>query len=193
MNTPPTPSGSLGYLTRVAHDLGVVTWVGGSLFGKLALNNAVKLIPDQNDRGRVTNAAYGAYNPINTIALGAAGAGWLASRLTETRPDKLTGTERKLASVKDALMAASVVTGAATGIEHARLARQAPDGAVALDDPTTPSADTPPAAAGIARRIGTLTTINIAAGLGVAAVTAVMAQLEHSRPPARRALLRRSH
>jgi uncharacterized membrane protein len=193
MKTSPTPSGTLGYFTRVAHDLGVVTWVGGSLFGKLALNNAVKLIPDQHDRGRVTNAAYGAYNPINTVAVGVAGAGWLASRLTETRPDKLTATERKLASAKDALMATSVVTGAATGIEHLRLAHQEPNGAVALEDPTTPSADTPPTAAGIARRIGTLTSVNILAGLGVAAVTAVMAQLEHSRPPARRAFLRRSH
>ncbi len=89
-------------------------------------------------------------------------------------------------------MGAAVLTGVATGLSHAKLAKQAPGGAVALEDPTTPSSDTPSPAAGIVKRIGVLTTANIAAGIGVAAVTAVMAQLEHSRPPARR-MLRRSH
>ncbi|HEX8103356.1 MAG TPA: hypothetical protein VF533_12140 [Solirubrobacteraceae bacterium] len=192
MTPPPTPSGSLGYATRVAHDIGLATWLGGALFGKLAFNRSVRLIPDQHDRGRVTNAAYGAFNPINTAALGTAAAGWAAARLTETRPDKLTGTEKSLATAKDVLMGLAVATGAATGLSHAKLAKQAPGGAVALEDPTTPSSETPSPAAGLVKRIGVLTSANIAAGLGLAAVTAVMAQLEHSRPPARR-MLRRSH
>jgi len=193
MTPPATPSGLLGYTTRIAHDLGLAAWLGGSLFGKLAFNGSVKLIPDERDRGRITNAAYGAYNPVNTAALGAAAAGWLAARATETRPDKLTSAERSLATAKDILLGTAVVTGAATGIEHARLARQAPEGAVVLEDPTTPSGATPPAAAKILNRIGALTTANIASGIGVVAVTAIMAQLEHSRPPLRRAVLRRSH
>ena len=191
-NSLPSPSGALGISTRIVHDVGLAAWVGGSLFGKLAFNPSVKLIPDEATRGRVTNATYGAYNPINAAALAVAAGGWVAARGTEARPNYLTGTEQILATVKDVLLGVGVVSGVLTGVDHLRLGRQGPDGAVPVEDPTTPAADTPSTAASILRRLGVVTSINIASGIGVIAITAAMAQLEHSRPPVKRALLRRS-
>lgn len=178
--------------TRVAHDVGLAAWLGGAMFGKFALNPSVRVVSEKSDRGRVTNTAWAAYNGINTLALGAVALGWAGSRLTETRPDRLSDHERTLAKVKDALTLAGLVTGVATGVQGARLAAQAPDGAVPIESGTVPASETPKKAASLQRSIGLLGNLNILAGAGVVAVNALLSQAAHSRPPLRRALLRRS-
>ena len=77
-------------------------------------------------------------------------------------------------------------------MEGARLARQAPDGAVPVQTGTKPAADTPPQAAQIQRRIAVLGSLNIASGVALVAVNAVLTQMNHSRPAMRRALTRSS-
>jgi len=185
-------SDSVARATRAAHDIGLAAWLGGSMYGKFALNPAVSVIDDKTDRGKVTNAAWNAYNAVNTAALGAAAAGWAAARATETRPDRLSDTEQKLSLAKDALMSAAVITGIATGVQGGRLAKQAPDGAVPMETGTKPAPETPPQAAKLQRSIEGLSNLNILSGLALVAVNAIIAQVNHSRPPAKRALLRRS-
>ena len=87
-------------------------------------------------------------------------------------------------------MAAAVVTGVGSGVQGARLARQAPDGAVPVATGTRPAAETPQKAAKIQRSLGILGTLNIASGVALVAVNGVLAQTNHSRPAARRALTR---
>ncbi len=41
-------SDRLAYFTRAAHDLGLATWFGGSMFGKFAHNPSVQAISDQS-------------------------------------------------------------------------------------------------------------------------------------------------
>jgi len=185
------PQGPTAHVTRVAHDVGLAAWVGGSLFGRLAFNRGVTNISDTAERGKVTNATYAAYNPVNALGLGAAASGWLAARATETRGGKLTGTEHALSTAKDALMSVAVLSGVATVIQHIRLARQGEDGRVPLEAPLTPAPETPPAAAKLQGSINKLTSVNILSGLAIVAVNAVIAQFDHSRPPLRRALFRR--
>lgn len=57
---------------------------------------------------------------------------------------------------------------------------------------TKPAAETPPAAAKAQRTLAGLGLTNIASGVGLVIVNALMAQREHSRPPLRRSLFRRS-
>ncbi len=177
---------------QVAHDVGLAAWLGGAMFGKFAHNPSLVRISSRSERGAVANAAWTGYNVVNAAGLGAAAAGWGAARLTETHPSKLTGLEEVLSRVKDGLMAAAVVSGIANGVQGARLARQAPDGAVPIETGTKPAAETPPKAAKIQRSIGVLGNLNIGSGVALVAVNAVLAQMNHSRPPAKRALLRSS-
>jgi hypothetical protein len=177
---------------RAAHDWGLASWLGGSMFGKFALNPSVTQISDHRERGKVVNAAWNGYNLINTVSLGAVAAGWFASRLTETHPTRLSDRERDLAKAKDGLTIAALLTGAASGIEGARLAKAEPEGAVPIERGTVPAEDTPKSAARIQRMLGGLGTANIASGVGLVVVNAMLAQANHSRPPLRRALLRRS-
>ena len=52
-----TTSTALANAARAVHDVGLAAWVGGSLYGKFAMNPAVELIEKKTDRGRVVNAA----------------------------------------------------------------------------------------------------------------------------------------
>ena len=187
-----TTSDALANTTRALHDVGLAAWLGGSMFGKFALNPAVGRISDKADRGKVVNAAWNGYNAVNTIGLGAVALGWLGARVTETRNGQLSDRERALSRAKDALVATAVVTGVVNGVEGARLARQAPAGAVPIEDGTTPAPETPPAAASIQKRLRLLGDVNIVIGVALAAVNAVLAQQNYSRPPLKRGVLRRA-
>jgi hypothetical protein len=189
---PMTVSDTVANTTRAAHDVGLAAWLGGAAFGKYALNPSLARIPDHADRGSVANAAWNGYNAINAAGLGAAALGWGAARFTEARPANLSGREKALSTAKDGLMAAAVLTGIANGVQGARLAKQAPNGAVPIETGTKPAADTPVTAAKIQRSLGTLGNLNILTGVALVAVNAVLAQTNHSRPATRRALTRSS-
>jgi hypothetical protein len=187
-----TVSDSLANSTRAAHDVGLAAWLGGAMFGKFAHNPSLTRISSHAERGSVSNAAWNGYNAINAAGLGAAAIGWTAARFTETKPANLSGTERALSSAKDGLMAAAVLTGIASGVQGARLAKQAPDGAVPVETGSTPAPETPPKAARIQRSLGVLGSANIVAGIALVAVNAILAQTNHSHPAKKRTLRRSS-
>jgi hypothetical protein len=162
------------------------------MYGKFALNPAVRQIDDKRERGKVVNAAWNGYNLINSVSLGAVAAGWFASRLTETRPDRLTERERKLALAKDGLTLAALGTGIASGVQGSKLAGQAPEGAVPVEAGNKPASETPAEAAKAQRSLNALGLANIGAGVSLVIVNALLAQAGHSRPPLKRSLLRRS-
>jgi len=183
---------TLAEAARAAHDWGLASWLGGSMYGQFALNPSVARISDPRERGKVVNAAWNGYNAINALSLGAVALGWFASRFTETRPDRLTDRERGLAKAKDSLTLAALGTGVASAVQGARLAKAEPEGAVPVERGTKPAQETPKGAARIQRSLAALGAANIASGVGLVVVNALLAQAGHSRPPLRRALLRRS-
>ncbi len=189
---PTTVPDTFAYAARAAHDVGLAAWLGGAMFGKFAHNPSLARISVHAERGAVANAAWSGYNAINVAGLGAAAFGWTTSRLTETADVNLTSTERSLSRAKDVLMAASVATGLLSAVQAARLAKQAPDGAVPVETGTVPAPETPPTAARIQRSLGLLGNLNIAAGASLVAVNAFLAQTNHSHPAKRRALTRSS-
>jgi len=63
-----TVSTTLATTTRAAHDVGLAAWLGGSMFGKFALNPSLEKIASHTERGSVANAAWHGYNPINALA-----------------------------------------------------------------------------------------------------------------------------
>ncbi|MBA2581654.1 MAG: hypothetical protein H0V03_12545, partial [Thermoleophilaceae bacterium] len=65
-----TTSDSLANATRALHDIGLAAWLGGSMFGKFALNPAVRLAQDKSDRGKIVNGAWNGYNAVNSLGLG---------------------------------------------------------------------------------------------------------------------------
>src|SRR3712207_8669831 len=64
---------------KVAHDLGLSTWFGGTLFGQVSLNPAVSGISDQRERGRVLNEAWARFQAANLPAMLSTLLGWQRS------------------------------------------------------------------------------------------------------------------
>jgi hypothetical protein len=183
---------TLANATRAVHDVGLAAWLGGAMFGKFAHNPALRQISDKRERGKVANAAWNGYNLVNALGLGGAAAGWAAARVTEANPARQTKPERILSTAKDVLMGTALLTGVANFVQGARLARQGPEGAVPVETGVVPAPETPPKAAKIQKSLGVLGTANVATGIALVATNAVLAQVNYSRPAARRALLRRS-
>jgi len=69
---------------KVAHNLGISAWFGGTLFGQVSLNPTVSSISDRSERGRVLNEAWARFQAVNLPAVLSTLLGW---RLGGVRED----------------------------------------------------------------------------------------------------------
>jgi hypothetical protein len=185
------PSVPLSRVGRAAHDLGLAGLLGGNLFGRLALHPSVTEISDQEERGKVINAAWRRYGTVNSLSLLAVASGWAGARAAEARDHRLSPEERRLARAKDVLVGVVAVTGVATAVEGVRFARSAPNGAVPMRDGDHAAVNATPESARRKRRLNVLGTAGLAAEVALVGVNAALGQENFRRPPARRFLIRR--
>ncbi len=140
----------------------------------------------------MANAARNAYNVVNLISATAVGLGHLAGRLTELPQTNLSERERPLVRAMDVLTLTGVATGVLSAIQGARLAKQAPGGAVLVETGTRPAAETPPPVRRLQRSIDVLGFVNLLSGIGLVTSTGLLWRSAMSRAPVRRALRRRA-
>jgi hypothetical protein len=69
---------------KVAHDIGLSTWFGGTFFGQVSLNPTVSSISDEGERGRVLNEVWARFQGANLPAMLSTLFGW---RLGGVRED----------------------------------------------------------------------------------------------------------
>jgi hypothetical protein len=188
MTSIPAPSVPLSQVGRAAHDIGLAGLLGGNLFGRLALHPSVTHISDKAERGQVVNAAWRRYGAVNSVSLLAVVSGWLGARVNEAAPRQLSSAERRLAVAKDALVGAVTLSGLATAIQGVRFARQAPAGAVPLEDGDHTAAEATQAQQRMKRRLNALGLVSLAAEIGLTGVNAALNQQSFRRPPSRRVL-----
>lgn len=185
-------SDSVQDVNQVLHNVGMAAWVGGALFGRVAHNPSLSRISSHAERGAVANAAWNAYNVVNAAALTAVGLGHVGGRLTELRSSNLSARERPFVRAMDAFTAVGLATGVVSALQGARLARQAPGGAVPVETGTAPAPETPATAARIQKSLNVLGLVNVASGIGLVAATGLYWRSAASRPPLTRALRRRA-
>ncbi len=133
-------AGNQNTIARTLHDLGLGAWFGGSLMGALALNRAASEVKDPSERGRVANAGWGRWTPVNLGAIAAYVVG--AIQLTRANKGRLAGQR----GVGRLSMAKTVVTGMAlayTAYGRALGQRVMSQGDVPVQDGTTPLPETP--------------------------------------------------
>lgn len=182
---PPVPLSQVG---RAAHDIGLAGLLGGNMFGRLALHPSVTQISDKTERGKLVNASWRRYGTVNSLSLLAVITGWLGARAGEAAPGQLSKAERRLAAAKDALVGVVTVTGVATAIEGVWFSKQAPGGAIPLDDGDHTAAEASDEQRRAKRRLNALGLASLAAEISLVAVNAALAQQGFRRPPRRRAL-----
>jgi hypothetical protein len=98
-----------------AHDVGLAAAIGGTLYGRAALEPALHEIADPAERDRVATTAWQRFSWLNLAAHGVFAATWFIGR------SMLSGREvsrpaRGLTRLKDGLVVAGLVTGIGTAV-----------------------------------------------------------------------------
>ncbi len=102
---------------KVAHDLGLSTWFGGTLFGQVSLNPAVSTINDERERGQVLNVAWARFQAVNLPAVLSTLLGWRLGGVrddSQLRAPALTRTKDILLGGAAFNTVASALLGAST-------------------------------------------------------------------------------
>lgn len=144
----------------VAHDLGLATAIGGTVFGKTALQPALHEIGERASE-RVSDEAWRRFGWINLAAHGVIAASWFVGRAMVSGRSVSRGA-RRMTTVKDAIVIASVATGVATVVLGRLLSKRIRD---------QPERDH----RALERTVGALGTANLVADLGIGAITTVLA------------------
>jgi hypothetical protein len=126
---------------RVAHDLGLATWFGGSLMGAVGLNPAAKQASSANERIEVANAGWARWTPVNAVGIAAYTVG--GAVLTWANKGRLAA-QSGVGSATMAKNAVSLAALAATGYSRVLGQRLMDHEKVPAKDGTTPVEDTPP-------------------------------------------------
>ena len=164
-----------------AQDISLAALIGGNLFGRVAMNPALRQITDKAERGKVLNRSWRRYGTVNSLALAGLVGGWLPARRDELGALWVSRGERTLVLTKDIAVATVVVTGLASAAGGVGFARTAPDGAVPIDSGHDPAPETPTAAARLKRLVNALGALNLAAEVGLVAINVAMVQRRTSR------------
>ena len=170
-------------LGRVAHNLGISAWFGGTLFGQVALNPTVSSIANRGERGRVLNEAWARFNAANLPAMLSTLVGWRLGGVREDSELRAPGLTR----AKDLLLGGAAFNTLASAVLGATVASQSPRGFVPVRSGTKPAPDTPPRAA-LAQR---LLLISGNGSLTLLAAAVVVSGLIEAAPPKPRGLLSR--
>ncbi len=165
-------------IAKIAHNLGLATWFGGTVFGQVALNPTVSRISDKSERGRVLNESWGRFNAVNFVALVAAVLSWRAGGLKADAELRAPG----LARLKNLSLGGAAVAAIASGVMGARVAKQASEGETPVESGTQPAPETPEEAATSQRTIALAGTSSIAL---LALVIGISAVIETNAPKPR--------
>src|SRR5215510_253475 len=93
-----------------AHEIGLATAVGGTVFGRAALQPALRDIADPEDRNSVSTGAWRRFSWLNLAAHGVVAATWFTGR-SMLSGREVSGMARTLTRIKDGLVIASLATG----------------------------------------------------------------------------------
>lgn len=138
---------------RTMHDVGLAAWFGGSLMGAIGLNAAAGVVDDPKQRGRVANAGWDRWTPVNAAAIGAhllGAAGLLAANRDRVRDQQ---------GVAGSSVVKTVLTGLAVGVTaYSRIqgAKVSKAGDVRVAAGTEPRPETPADVAEAQRRLSLL-------------------------------------
>lgn len=144
----------------VAHDVGLATSIGGSLYGKAAFHPALaEAVRDTDERRLAADAAWRRFGWINLAAHAAYAVPWLIGR-TMLSGREASGAARQLTLAKDILVGVSLVSGIASVLLGRLLGKKVQR----RED-----------AAQLNRAVGVVGAVNLAANVGVLGTTALLA------------------
>ena len=164
-----------------AHDVGLATAVGGTLYGRAALEPALHEIADPIERDRVSTAAWQKFSWINLAAHGVVAATWFVGRAMLSGRE-VSGPARSMTRIKDGLVIASLVTGIGTAVLGRMLGQCARRGEGPAQVREAGGTARGERTVALQRAVGGLGIANLIANIATLGITAALA-MEGSRSP----------
>jgi hypothetical protein len=127
-------------VSRSLHDLGLAAWFGGTLANAVALNAAAGEAADQSSTGRVANAGWDRWTPVNAAAIGAHLAGSAVLLGGNTDRLKMQQGVATMSIVKTSLTVAALAVTAYSRILGRKVSKHRD---VPVESGTEPSVATP--------------------------------------------------
>jgi uncharacterized membrane protein len=169
------PGSALSTAAWIAHDLGTAIGVGGSLFGRVALEPSVRNVRDQEERGKLLLEAWRRFGVVQMGALAVMAATWYAGRSRLGGAAVGGRASRGLVIAKDVLVGATVASAVGAAVTGNLNARERRNQDVPINDRGEVAPNAPPAARRLGRVTDAFGLANLLAGVGVVAVTAILA------------------
>ena len=161
-------------ITRAIHDVGNALWWGGTLMGTLAMNTAVEVLDDPEERGKMVDEGWARFQPY-------AAAGLTASVITHVLmrrnpPRRASESYKTTARVKDGLLVAAVVSSIASlALGEYSTHYDSPDAYTPMESATTPTEDTPEPVEQAQKGLSVSSWAQLLSGLGIFITTAMLA------------------
>lgn len=157
------------------HDVGLAAAIGGTLFGRTALQPALSEIASAAERDMVSADAWQRFSLINLVAHGAMAATWFVGR-NMLSGREVTVTARRLTKVKDGLIVASLITGIGSILLGRSLGKRAREGMGPQEiRDRSGVVEGARKTESIQRACGALGLANLATNVGIMAVTTMLA------------------
>ena len=163
----------MGKVTKVVHDLGLATWFGGSVFGILALNPAVEVLDDPEERGKMVDEGWARFQPYGALGLLGALVGHIIMR--RNPPRRPTQTYKTTALVQDFLLVGALVSSAASVALGEYADHQEPDAYTPVESATTPNEDTPEETVRAQKGLSLTSWAQLVTGVGLFVCSAILA------------------
>ena len=102
----------MGSIIRAVHNIGLAVWWGGTVMGTLALNPAVEVLDDPEERGKMVDEGWARFQPYGAAGLATAVVTHVALR---RRPPAVVSCRYKnVARLQDLLMLGAFVSSIAS-------------------------------------------------------------------------------
>lgn len=162
----------------LVHDMGLAATIGGTLFGRVALQPALYKVALPEERDLVSADAWKRFSWINLLSHAAFAVPWLVGR-TMLSGNEVSMKARELTKLKDIFVVASVATGLSSVLLGRMLAKRGIAGrgpqAVKEGERFGHSARDITRTTGLKRAVGFLGMLNLLATVGVGAITTLLA------------------
>ena len=158
-----------GTLTRALYDIGLAVWFGGSVFGILAMNPAVEVLDDPEERGKMVDEGWARFQPYGAVGLGLA---TVAHFLMRARPPKKqTDTYKTVALLKDFF----IIGAGVTSVASLALGEYAVDDYAPVESATEGTDETPEDVEKAQSGLSIASIAQLACGIGVLVTGAILA------------------
>jgi hypothetical protein len=163
----------MGSIVRAINNVGTAVWYGGNLMGIFALNPAVEVLDDPEERGKMVDEGWARFQPWGAAGLAASVITHFIMR--RNPPRRPTSTYVTVSRVKDAFMIAASVSSLAAMALGEYVTHAEPDAYTPIESATEPVAETPEDAEKAQGGLTAATIAILVSGLGILVTSAILA------------------